>query len=413
MKTQSISIVLVGCLVAGCAFAQAPGPASASRSVVEAKPFRGPLKPDLPLAKAYNDAARALAGADDNPLIGWEYRIWCETGYRDPEDAGAGQDVDKPLDIERDYISPGGFFHKDTADRLMPEDGVRFLDNVWYFGADGLGVVVVKSTDGLLLFDTMTNPGQYRLVASQMKAAGLDPTEIRYIFIGHYHWDHTGGINAASKLAPNAPVVIGEPDAELMMNARKAVLAGTTPDTLMERKAMPFGDETADTPEGKAALRARRLEAIPGKFDILVKSDPGVRTGMDVIEVGPSTRVYAVLAPGHTPGQTHYIVPVKDHGQMRHLLVMSGNDGPEQARQYAESTNYLRAIAGQVGADTVINTHGYQSAMFYHLRQLKARPDGPNPFAMGPDGIDRYLGIFAECQRATYNRLKDGTWKAF
>ena len=48
------------------------------------------LRPDLPLARAYNEATRALSKVDDNPLIGWEYRVWCETGYRSPGDAGSG-----------------------------------------------------------------------------------------------------------------------------------------------------------------------------------------------------------------------------------------------------------------------------------------------------------------------------------
>jgi hypothetical protein len=41
------------------------------------------------LARGYDAAARALSQADDNPLIGWEYRLWCETGYLSPGDAGS------------------------------------------------------------------------------------------------------------------------------------------------------------------------------------------------------------------------------------------------------------------------------------------------------------------------------------
>src|SRR5262245_27776417 len=76
----------------------------------EPRPIRGPWKPDLPLARAYDASARALAMADDNPLIRWEYRVWCETGYRHPGEEGTGQVVDKLADPLRDLITPKGFF---------------------------------------------------------------------------------------------------------------------------------------------------------------------------------------------------------------------------------------------------------------------------------------------------------------
>lgn len=414
MKAGSILLIAGSCLAVACATAQGQPPQEqASQVDGEVKPFRGPIKPDRPLAKAYNDSAKALTMVDENPLIAWEYRVWCETGYRDPEDAGTGQEVDEPHDIARDYISPKGFFYHYTADRLMPDDGVRFLDNAWYFGADGLGVIVVQSEDGLLLFDTMGRPEHFQLIMSQMSQAGLDPADVSHVFITHYHWDHTGGINTLLDVAPNAKIVIGGPDGQLMMNAKKHVMADTMPETLVERKAVPFRSENPETAEAAAALKARRLAAFPKRFDVLVAADPGVKTGMEVIETGPSTSVTAMLAPGHTPGQTLYVVPVEHKGETRQLLVMGGNDLAEEAKQYGESSSFVRSIAGQLGADTLINTHGYQGAMYYHLRQIKENPDGPNPFAMGPDGVDRFLGVFAECHRATYNRMKDGTWIKF
>ncbi|WP_189338450.1 MBL fold metallo-hydrolase [Sphingobium sp. SCG-1] len=319
--------------------------------------------------------------------------------------------MDDPVDITRDYVSPKGFFHSTEARRLMPAGGVRFLDNAWYFGADGLGVVVVKTPEGLLLFDTMSTPEEFqKAILSEMPAAGLDPKDIRYVFVGHYHWDHTGGVNLIRKIAPRAKVVISEPDARIVDQSRAALLAGNKspyPSALVSPRAQP------KTPEEAKELHATRLLSIPQKFDILVHPEPGLKTGTMMIRTGAKTEVAAILDPGHTPGQMSVVVPVLHQGTMRKLLVMSGNDNPEEAMQYAISMDYLRSVAAQLGADTVINTHPYQSAMFYHLRQLKANPASPNPFAMGPDGVDRFLGIFGQCQRAVANRLKDGTWLAF
>jgi len=396
--------------VAGCLFA---GPALA-QGADETRPFRGPIEPDRPLARGYNDSAEALARVDDNPLIDWAYRVWCVTGYRSPEDAGTGQVVDMPVDPSRDYVSPNGFFHSEGAYRLMPSGGARFLDNAWYFGADGLGVIVVRTPSGLVLVDTMGRPEDFeRVVLSEMPAAGLDPTDITHVFIGHYHWDHTGGVNRIREVSPDVQVIIGGPDARLIETARTALLDGEMPSDPLARKAVLARNERPETPEGAADLNALRLEAIPERFDVLVEADAGLETGVLIVPVAPDTDVTAVLNPGHTPGQMSVILPVEHRGEMHNLLVISGNDNPDEAAQYAMSMDYLRSVAAQRGADVLINTHGYQSAMFYHLRQLIEDPDGPNPFVMGTDGVDHFLGIFANCQRATFNRLQDGTWDAF
>jgi glyoxylase-like metal-dependent hydrolase (beta-lactamase superfamily II) len=362
------------------------------------------------LARGYDAAARALSQVDDNPLIRWEYRVWCETGYRSPEDAGAGQQVDELIDPARDLVSLRGFFHSKFARTPMPPGGARFLDNAWYFGADGLGVIVVRTPDGLVIVDTMTTPEEFeQVVLNEMPAAGLDPADIRYIFLGHMHADHTGGANVLQRIAPNAKVVMGAPDADIVDKAREALRKGETPPpgATVRWRAHP-----ADPAEA-AALHDTRLRSIPNRIDIRVPADPGLTTGSMRLRVGRSTEVVAVLAPGHTPGQMSVIIPVNHQGTTRQLLVISGNDNPEEADQYAVSMDYLRSIAAQVGADVLINTHGYQSAMFHHLRRLQADPAAHNPFAMGRAGVDRFLGVFAECQRATHQRLKDGTWLGF
>ena len=407
MRHRWTRIALATCIAAALA---APG-AGHETAEGESKPFRGPLKPDQPLARGYNDAAKALAMVDDNPLIRWEYRVWCETGYRSVGDAGTGQAVDTPADVTRDMVSPKGFFHTGHARELFTPGGARFLDNAWYFGANGLGVVVVKTDEGLLLFDTMGTPEEFeKAVLAEMPAAGLDPKDITHVFVGHYHWDHTGGVNTVRKLAPKAKVVIAEPDAKIIDTARATLLAGQPVEpanALASPRAKP------KTAEEAAALRDLRLRSIPDRFDILVSAAPGLKTGLQAIRTGPSTEVFAMLTPGHTPGQMAVVVPVKHQGGVRNLLIMSGNDQPDEAAQYAISTDYLRAAAAQLGADTLINTHPYQSAMYYHLRQLKADPAAPNPFAMGVDGVNRFLGIYADCQRATKQRLQDGTWLGF
>lgn len=369
------------------------------------QPVGGPLKPDGPIARSYVEAARALAAADDNPITRWNYRVWCETGYRTTREAGTGQAIDKPLDRDRDMVSPKGFVDP-SSDRPMPAGGARFLDNAWYFGTDLTGMVAVKLPEGLILFDALTNREDMQSQGiDQMKAAGLDPSTIRYIFIGHEHPDHYGGINLIlENYAPGAKVVATDIAAKAILGMREGILNGSIPPRIFGPR--PPQDLTPDQ------IKAQALDGIPKRIDIRVSSAPDMPVGVKRMELGSGTNVLAVQMPGHTKGQMQLIVPVQYRGKNEKILLWSGNDNFAFAAGYAASTDFVRAVAVWEGASAFINTHAYQGAEFAHLRALQANPSGPNPFLMGTEGLQRFLGVYAECQRAQSQRAAEGSWKA-
>jgi glyoxylase-like metal-dependent hydrolase (beta-lactamase superfamily II) len=364
------------------------------------KPFAGPLAADLPLAKAYDSAARAFAESTDNQILKWHYRVWCQTGYHSPGSAGTGQVVDRPTDPTRDHVSPSGFNHSRELGQNTFVGGARFLDNAWYFGTEYTGMVIVKLPDGgLVMLDALTTPDDMqKQVLDQMPAAGLNPADVKYIFIGHEHSDHYGGVNLVKqKHAPNAQVIASRPAATTIATARARA----------ETRVY------SGTPAEQQAAKEKALLAIPEKVDVLIEAFPGNSTGMQRITVAKDVEAVAMLAPGHTPGQMHVVIPVTHQGQVRKLFVWSGNDEPSAADQYALSTDFVGGIAFKEGAEAFINTHSYQGAMFAHLKDLKANPNGPNQLWMGKQGVQRYMGIFSNCQRAVAERLRDGTWKVF
>lgn len=370
-----------------------------------ARPTAGPLKPDTAVAAGYVGAARALANVDDNPLIRWTEERWCETGYRTTGEAGAGQIPDKPVDRVRDLVSPLGYIDP-RDDRPMPAGGVRFFDNAWYFGTDVTGMVVVKTDAGLLMFDALTNAEDMQsLGIDQMKAAGLDPAQIRYIFIGHEHVDHIGGINLIlDRYAPGAKIVASAVAADAIQRQRASIEDGTATPRL-------FGRPPA-TPLSPEEIKRRVLDGLPKHIDIRVDAFPGMNVGLRKVDVGGGIEVTAMFAPGHTLGQMHAIVPVTIAGKPEKLLVWSGNDAFERADIYAASTDFVRSVAMTESAGAFLNTHAYQGAAFHFLRRLHDDPKAANPMAMGRDGVQRYLGVFAECQRAQWRRAQDGTWLA-
>jgi len=280
----------------------------------------------------------------------------------------------------------------------MPAGGAKFMDNAWYFGTDVTGMVVVRLPDGgLVMFDALTTPADMQAqTLDQMKTIGLDPAKVKYVFIGHEHGDHYGGVNLVRSLAPGALVVASTPAAASIAAARTSAETRTY----------------TGTPAEQAAAKAARLFAIPDKIDITVDAFAGVATGMKRVKVAEGVEVVSMLAPGHTLGQMNVIVPVVHQGQTRKLLIWSGNDSIQRADQYAASTDFVADLGIKEGADSFINTHGYQSAIFGHLRKLKANAAAPNPMLMGTEGLRRYFGIYANCQRALAQRVRDGTWQA-
>lgn len=365
----------------------------------------GPLRPDGAVSHAYVESARALAGADDNPIIRWNFRVWCETGYRTVGEAGAGQVVDKPVDRDHDIVSPKGFVDP-TDDRPMPAGGVRFMDNAWYFGTDLTGMVVLKVPEGLVLFDALSNREDMQSQGiDQMKVVGLDPSTIRYVIIGHEHPDHYGGINLIlEKYAPDAKVVASEVAATAILNLRKGIESGSAQPRL-------FGRPPAKklTP---AQVKARALDGIPTRIDMRVGSAPDMPVGLQRIDLGGGTSLLAIQMPGHTPGQMQLIAPARYKGKSEKILLWSGNDNFAFAAGYAASTDFVRAVARWEGASAFINTHAYQGTEFAQLRALKRDGAGPNPFVMGTEGVQRFLGVFAECQRAQAARRAEGSWLA-
>lgn len=222
MKVPRHSARTLLAVAAACIAVATAGCGDATSQAADSVHFGGPLAADLPLAKAYDDAARALAESTDNPILKWEYRIWCQTGYRTTREGGTGQPIDQPVNSDVDLVSPTGFV--DTAlDKPMPEGGVRFMDNAWYFGTRVTGMVVVRNPDGsLLMFDALTNARDMQAkTLDQMRAAGLDPSRVTHIFIGHEHADHYGGVNLVRRdHAPNAKVVATVPAAAAIVSAR-------------------------------------------------------------------------------------------------------------------------------------------------------------------------------------------------
>ncbi len=149
-----------------------------------------------------------------------------------------------------------------------PAPPARIYGNLWYVGTCTVSVLLITSPQGHILIDAATEQAAPSILAN-IKAAGFNPADIRWIVSSHEHFDHVGGI-AALKRATGAKFAA--------LKAGVAVLSSGT------------------------LSRADPQLGIPG-FEP-VKVDRQLVSG-DTVRIG-KLAITAHATPGHTEGSTSW-----------------------------------------------------------------------------------------------------------
>lgn len=96
----------------------------------------------------------------------------------------------------------------DYAKRWLDPHPVTWLHGqTWFIGYQGLSMAVIRTGKGLILIDGGL-PQTVRETQDRMRAAGLDPSQIRLILVTEAHYDHAGGVAALARDS-GATVVVG------------------------------------------------------------------------------------------------------------------------------------------------------------------------------------------------------------
>jgi metallo-beta-lactamase class B len=250
----------------------------------------------------------------------------------------------------------------------------RIFDDLYYVGNEFVGVLVVRTSAGLILFDSSSSAEEAaQHLVPGLRKLGLKPSEIKYVVVTHGHWDHFGGASYLQKEF-GARIALGAPDWDLIEKA---------PTDALEVKDHP----------------------IP-RHDIAI-------TDGQQITLGDKT-VTLYLTPGHTPGTVSAIVPVTEGGK-RYTLSLYGSvafppslEPTERTgglRKYDASVQRFAEITRAAGATGILNTHVFADGGLARLASARARlPGQPNPFLLGADATSRYYGILHECLQAAEAR---------
>jgi metallo-beta-lactamase class B len=314
-------------MMAGAALAVLAGGA------LEAQPGRGITNPPQPATvPAHLAKAKQLAGEDPFPRWVASNGYWCMP----PAEGNAA-----------------AFAHAQDADGVEP---VQVFDNLYYVGKVFVGVFILKTSDGLVLWDALDYYSELdSILLPGMKKLGLDPKDIKLVIITHGHFDHFGA-------------------ARLLQERYGATVAASAADWQL------MADYKSDGSD--------RRPAPPVKQRVLSDGE--------VVHVGDAD-IRIVITPGHTPGTVSSILPVKDRGVTRMVAMWGGTAYPAGAALEAmgRSMDKLRAAAAAANAEGIIDDH----AEFLQMRQnLAARaPGAPNPLIIGKDAVQRTFDVMGEC----------------
>lgn len=150
-----------------------------------------------------------------------------------------------------------------------PAPPVQIFGNVWYVGTCNVTVLLLTSPKGHVLVDSATETAAPQILAN-IRAAGFDPKDVRWIVSSHEHFDHVGGL-AFLKRATGAKVMARDEAAAIFRS-------------------------------GKVSPADPQVQEIPGFTP--VKPDRVMKAGQ-ILRAGP-LRLTMLATPGHTEGSTSW-----------------------------------------------------------------------------------------------------------
>jgi metallo-beta-lactamase class B len=235
-------------------------------------------------------------------------------------------------------------------------EGGQVFDNLYMLTTKVNSAWAVKTSDGIILIDTLYGYAAQDEIVDGMKALGLDPAEIKYIVVSHAHGDHDGAVRFMQETY-HPHVILAPIDWELAA-----------------KEANPY---------------TRDMDATDGQK----------------LTLGDTT-ITIYFTPGHTGGTLSFLVPVKDHGAPHMAMEWGGtalsvNTSKEMLRLYISNAERMKDIAGGSGADVIIGNHTEYNNALERLERTKARQPGePNPWVVGKEEVEKYLTVVEECAKS-------------
>ena len=278
--------------------------------------------------------------------------------------AAAGDDQEADF-YHRCFIDP---LYSDTIAHYrktaVPIEPFKVFDNLYLLSENDNNVWVLKTSEGLVVFDSFNNPAEAaEYIEGGLKKLGLDPTQIKYVVLTHGHGDHFGGSKYLQETF-GAHIMTSKPDWNYMENEK----------------------------------RPRR--AYVPRHDMEIEDGQQFKFG--------DTTVTFYITPGHSPGSVSAIFNVTDYGEPHVVGYFGGMGSPStEANRNLIIRSYSRwqGIAAAAGVDVLIGNHQVQDNAIEKVEYMRVRRKGDlNPFVLGEDKYQRYIEIQKECTKVALAR---------
>ncbi len=247
----------------------------------------------------------------------------------------------------------------------------KVFDNLYFVGGKLHSSWALTTREGIILIDTIYPYNSEELIIGGMRKLGLDPKNIKYVLISHAHADHIGGAEML-QTRYGARIVMGGPDWDL-------------------------------------------VEKYPNRYKTMAPKRDIVATDGMKITLGDTT-VAIWFTPGHTPGTISYTFTVSDHSRPVNVAYSGGtafnfvNNTPDPGiknfQTYIESQQHIGAKAAATGATVLLSNHSEFDNAVNKNRMLAGRGEGPHPYELGTDWVQRYFQVMQGCARAAQLRLE-------
>ena len=339
----------------------------------------------------------------------------------------AGSEFLATEEIQCNELGEGDPYHPTAREKdLTP---TKVFDNLFYIGTTNVGAWAVKTSAGIILINSLHSEANKTLL-SGFKKLGLDPADVKYVIVTEAEGDHFGGAKYfQDKYA--AQVIMSAADWDAM--ARTVAASPAVPRATAAWVAAAVGAVAAAVAVAAAAAArgmggrggmgggrggfgggrggggygggrpAQTERAESSKTDEMPQRD---QVGLDgeTFTLGDET-VRVILTPSHTAGTLSVIVPVKDHGEPHVAAVLGGTEIPLSGTQrtaYVTSALHFATVADSMHVDAELNSNPFVDNAIVrmdsvrHASEKNAAPE-KNPFLIGTDGFQRYMGVIAEC----------------
>jgi metallo-beta-lactamase class B len=230
----------------------------------------------------------------------------------------------------------------------------KIFDNLYYIGFNDIGAWALTTSQGIIVIDSLNTPEEAEtILIPGMQKAGLDPKQIKYVIIGHGHFDHFGGTPYLQRTFK--------------------------PKVLMSGADWDF---VAASPQRNRDLPVRDISITDGQ----------------TLTLGDTT-ITMMITPGHTPGSIAILMPVKDRGKPYVAFMPSGGFAAPDRQSLAALEHALDAAKKQKAVALLSGHPGIYGDTLAWMETRRKNPDAPNPFVYGEARFARYLDIADECTK--------------